>query len=99
MPADHIDTVRKLVALSLFNDSPAERTSAHKKAVALIKKHDIGQGNLFSTTSAAAWSLEDGLRFADKVREVAKDPDVQKVASAGKELAMGVVSLFKKVKK
>ena len=99
MPADpHIDLCRKLVALSLFNDSPAERISAHKKAVALIKKHDIGQGALFSTSSAAAWSIEDGLRFADKVREVVKDEDVQKVASAGRDAVMGIVGLIKKAR-
>lgn len=99
MPADsHLALVRKLVALSLFNDSAAERVSAHKKAVALIKKHSIGQGDLFSTSSAAAWSIEDGLRFADKVREVVKDPDMQKVASAGRDAVMGLVGLIKKAK-
>ena len=96
--ADHVDTVRKLVALSLFNPETKEAGEAFKKARALIKKHDIGQGALFSTSSAAAWSIEDGLRFADKVREVVKDEDVQKVASAGRDAVMGIVGLIKKAR-
>ena len=97
--ADHTDTVRKLVALSLFNSEAKEATEAFKKARALIKKHDIGQNDLFATSSAAAWSIEDGLRFADKVREVVKDPDMQKVATAGRDAVMGIVGLIKKARK
>jgi hypothetical protein len=96
---DPLVLVRKLVALSLFNDSAAERASAHKKAVALIKKHSIGQGDLFATSNASAWSIDDALRFSGKVRDVLADPEVQKTVAAGKDLALGVVSLFKKAKK
>jgi hypothetical protein len=99
MPADpHLDLVRKLVALSLFNDSAAERISAHKKAVALIRKHGIGQGDLFATSSAAQWSIDDALRFSSKVRDILADPEVQKTAAAGRDLAKGVIDLFRKAK-
>ena len=96
--SNHVDTVRKLVALSLFNPETKEAAEAYKKARSLIKKYEIGQGALFSTSSAAAWSIEDGLRFADKVREVVKDEDVQKVASAGRDAVMGIVGLIKKAR-
>ena len=99
MPADRVDTVRKLVALSLFNPEAEEAREAFKRAREMIAKYDISQGDLFSTTSASAWSIDDALRFSSKVRDILADPEVQKTAAAGKELVLGVASLFKRAKK
>jgi len=103
MPADPIDTARKLIAASLYNSESKEALSFYRQARALIKKHDIGQGDFFGTAPGAkAWDLDDFMRAGDKVRDViamAKDPEVQKTVAAVKDVADGVLNLIKRAKK
>lgn len=93
-----LDAVRKLVALSLFNDSDGESHSANDKARALLKKHRIGLEELLGGRAASdAWGPADMMRFVSQVHDGGADlfaraqafvshPDTQKAIEVGKNL-------------
>jgi hypothetical protein len=79
-----LETARKLVALSLFNDSAAEASVAHRQARRLIAKHGLSFDELF-TAHGQPLSLQDMMAMGDKVKDVVNtikgavsDPDVQR---------------------
>ncbi|MDE2022209.1 MAG: DUF2786 domain-containing protein, partial [Patescibacteria group bacterium] len=69
--SEPVDLVRKLVALSLFNENANEARSALSQARKLIAKHDIKQDALFMPDGEAkGWSPADFMQAAEKAKDV-----------------------------